>query len=825
MTLQDLHLYIISQKDVLDLAINKAALAYYNVHKNDSNFLFDVKESSKECYLLSKGEDLCYDRPSIGFTYSLWYQGRRINSFLKYFAKAIFDSKEEKSITLYDLGAGTGAIQWACGVIVSGFRHFGIKPPKLKIINIDTSPFMLDYNRSYLWKALVKIMPSISNDIIPHYHVNSWCAENDEFKKNNSWITASYLFDHTENSENLKKDFKRIIEKIKPSKILLTSSYNKKRYTKAIVEELKANNYNGLEVDSNLMYSGTMKAVLRVRRFLNAEANCNFRGNPTWNESFIYGVICTSTSPTFSLFAEDDTNEVNLYNPPLIVRRDIVLNSQQLKASINDNKPSIIVGPAGCGKSVVITQRILNIIEDAIKTSTLDKVCILVTTFNKELKNYLRDWIEELLESKKIEYSKNFNLGIRIKGSEKLNIYILHFDVLPTRLWQILFNQKNPFVKDLIFEFALKKIASKAITAIKHSESITTIEYDNVLNPDYILDEYNRVIYGQNYTKEEIYLNAQRKGRPQLNYNGKRRKLLFKTINKFLELLEGENKNSIITRRHKLLKNLNKINFKGIFSHVFVDEFQDCTQTDYSIFYKLIKNPNNLIIAGDFAQAVHLGKVADIPRVDTADGSRMRNRITHKLDGSYRLPYRISEAIKPLSESIKLGGQEDADIITPYKGAPPGARPILVFAENAMHMAQKIISVSRSFQHFDILDYKDLYNNGITVLEKDIELSTALNSNITGIATTDTILRLKGLEKKCVVWSTKSDIDHNEEIKNFIYTIFTRTSGLLIIAIFPEIIEDYKSIIKSIRQDRVLLWDKSTYDEYSRLMSEKSVKT
>ncbi|WP_299248837.1 UvrD-helicase domain-containing protein [uncultured Aquimarina sp.] len=817
MNLEDIHTHIRSIKNDLDNAIKLAAQNYYSKHKSDSNFLFDVKETSKECYLLSKGADLCYDRPSIGFSYSLWYQGRRVNSFLKYLSQAIFEARNEQSITIYDLGAGTGAIQWACAAVISSFKKYNIKAPVLKIINIDTSPFMLDYNRQYLWPALVSLLGEVQNTIIPSYFVNSWNSDVDEFDYSNSWITASYLFDHTENSENLKKDFKKLIEKIKPSKILLTSSYNKKEYTKTIVKELEKNNYLGTEVNNNLIYTGNMPATVSIRRWFNDNASCNFQGTPIWNENYIYGVICSSTSPIFDLFPSDTSNSINLYNPPLLVRRDITLNETQKKAAQNDNRPTIIVGPAGCGKSVVITQRVLNIIDDAIKISTVNKTRILLTTFNKELKNYLLNWVKDLFDSKNITYTENCRYGLKTKGSDYINIFIMHFDVLPTRLWEPMFKVAQPFNDTLLFESKLLIRAKEAINNIKKSEKITSNEYDNVLNPEYILDEYNRVIYGQNYTKVDTFLTSIRSGRPTLKYNSIRRKLLFKTVQKLLEIMENNNESSIITRRHKLLKELDKRNFKGYFTHVFVDEFQDCTQSDYDIFYNLLKDPNNLIIAGDFAQAVHLGRVAATPRVDASNGERMRNRVIHRLDGSYRLPYRISEAIKPLSEAINKD-QESADIITPYKGAPPGARPILVFAENNEELAIKLIRLANAFQAFDVVDITAPFVDKITILEKDVNITRALNTFHSGIADTDTILRLKGLEKKLIVWSTNTSISHTDEIKNFIYTIFTRTSGLLIIAMFNNIQQEYKDIITSLRKDRIMLWDEASASYYNNLL-------
>jgi DNA helicase II / ATP-dependent DNA helicase PcrA len=79
-----------------------------------------------------------------------------------------------------------------------------------------------------------------------------------------------------------------------------------------------------------------------------------------------------------------------------------------------------------------------------------------------------------------------------------------------------------------------------------------------------------------------------------------------------------------------------------------VDEFQDCTRADFEIFFNLLNNPNHLIISGDLAQAVHLGKSANIESLREAIRSeRTMNDISwNYLDGSYRLPFRVCEAVE-----------------------------------------------------------------------------------------------------------------------------------------------------------------------------------
>ncbi|WP_417371235.1 UvrD-helicase domain-containing protein [Gelidibacter japonicus] len=800
--------WIEDQKDILDGIIEISSFDYYNSNKSNGNLKFDICETNQECFLLSRNTDLCYDRPTIGLTYSLWYQGRRINTFLKYYAEVIYESRFDSDVTLFDLGAGTGAVQCAIGLVYSGMRVLGIKTPNFRIINIDTSPFMLDYNRSYLWPNFREKYPYV-NSLKIEFSLNSW-NQSQNLVLPNVWITASYLFDHTENKDDLMLNFMELLSNFAPKKVMLLSSYNKRHLTNELGELLEENDYQLNNLERNLIFKGPMPKTLRARQFFKRELGIPFSGTPVWNDSAIVGCVLESNNPTFDLWSgNQNINEVNLYNPPITVRRDIVLNSKQKIAAKHDGRPTIITGPAGCGKSVVITERVINIVEQSIRARRIDKLSILVTTFNKELKAYLIKWLTDILQSKKIEYviSKN---GIRIKDSKFANIAIMHFDVLPTRIWKAKSPIDYPFDKDsLQFEYYHKNVADKAIEEIKKENKITRSEYDNVLNSEYVLDEYHRIIYGYNYTTEEIYCNSRRFGRPTLQYNSPRRKLLYKTVIRYLELLEHKNHSSIFTRRHKFLKKLENGSMNNIFEHIFVDEFQDCTQADYNIFYRLIKNPNHLIIAGDYAQAVHIGKVADIPRDNDETTERMRRRIYHRLEGSYRLPYRISEAIKPISTQLAIG-RDQVDVITPYKGSPPGARPIIVYAENEEVMSNKVLHIVDSFNLFDIIDLRESPIRNITILEKDYGLRNKLENKRNNIAYTDTILRLKGMEKTCVLWSTKINIPDRDEIFEFVYTIMTRTSGILIIALFDNILEEYKGVINLLRKDRLIIWDKQT---------------
>lgn len=808
MTETELTTWLKQQHSTLDRVIAKAAKEFHDdalTKCSKEQFGFDLAECQFESYNLIRNQDLCYDRPNIAFCYSLWYHPRRVNTFLSHFAKTIFNTTD-REIEIFDLGAGTGAVQWAVGLVYHKMKAEGKRVPRIRIVNIDTSPFMLYYSRDFLWKNFKEVYTycnDFDNDI--EYEINSW-NNNQKINVINPWITASYLFDisdtsangqvNTEYKESIKSGFRDLIKLFNPSTIfLLTSDQPPKRLLlNEIKTELASRGYSHQEIaHTSLLLNGQLETTTNFRKQLYEIYKNDLTTNEAaslqrivgWTDFSFVGTILTKHQGILNFGQTNKkAREIKLYNEPIKIRRDIVLNDDQKKAAEHSDRPTIITGPAGCGKSVVITERIKNLVEAKQYDKSLD---ILVTTFNKQLMSYLGKWIEDLLDKHKITRTGN---SFAFKDSGKPNITLLHFDVLPTRL--------GIDLKSIQIEYKEyhKNLIKQCITELKFEKQITVNKYDNVLNADYILDEYQRIIYGLQLWKREEYLTAERKGRPRLQLNGLRRQLLWTVIvDKYLTKLKRD---SFITKRYRFLKQLKSEQVTKKYTHIFVDEFQDCTHADYEIFYRLLLDPNNLVIAGDIAQAIQLGAVADVPR---AEGDLMQRRSIHRLKGSYRLPFRISECITKISETI-----QDGNVITPYKGSPPGARPIVFYAGTPKEFKTKLASIYQIFKGYAL--------DRITIIETDWEICQAIRQ-LRISCETDTILKLKGLEKTCVLWSTRKDIEYKEEVAEFVYTILSRTSGILIIALTSTTLKRYNKIIKMLRKDRLIFWDKETKDKFN----------
>jgi len=826
MTEQQLLSWLNAQQSTLDQLIYKSGLDFFEQSQkkpafNKEQFVYDIGECQSESYNLINDQDLCYDRPNTAFAYSLWYHARRVNTFLTFFAKKLLTT-QETNIEIFDLGAGTGAVQWSVGLVLQAMHEAKLKTPKVRIINIDSSPFMLHYSKEFLWKQFSSKYTHCQSLEID-YEVNSWNNAR-KISVSNPWLAASYLFDISDDKDVIKNDFISLVNTYNPTTVLLLTSAQpkKKELLSTLSNEFKNFGYKTDEVlSSSLIFKGNLESVNSFRKHLYTLTKVSsVAREASWTDSSFVGTILSKPVQK-EMFGVQQTKieTFSLYNPPLKVRRDIKLNDLQKRAARNSNQPSVIVGPAGCGKSVVITERIKNIIEENEYNPNLK---ILVTTFNKGLVKGLGDWLTDILDitKHKRRFDKNFHgyddgsSHFTFTNSTETNIRLLHFDMLPKHIGGIRYTWE--------VEQTHHKILNEIIAQVVAEDKIKVETYANILNSEFLFEEYHRVIYGLQCRirdGEEQYLNLKRAGRgnnPSLQKNSIRRKLVWKCLENYGNRIYSKEHNvftvqSFTTRRQMFLFNLktNKIPVK--YDYIIVDEFQDCTNADFEIFFQLLKDPDRLIIAGDLAQAVHIGKAARIPRDE-----RMLRRTVHRLEGSYRLPVRISECIKDLSIKISesFGGDEGASVITPYKGSPPGARPIIVYGASLQEVVLKVKAIFDCYKIYDL--------NQITILEKDPTLTQELRK--LGIGTeSDTILRLKGLEKECILWSTRAEIEFEKEVYEFIYTILTRTSSILIVALFNETKPIYKRVINLLRKDRIIFWDTITKQKFNEFCEQTEI--
>ncbi len=384
--------WILSQQSVLDEITAQACRDFWKANEAKPNFSYDLERTQEESYGLSKGKDLCYDRLTTALTYTLWYHPRRINTFLSFFIDHLVNFSGKK-IQLFDLGAGTGAVQWAILLVAVGLKELGEASLSISIVNMDTSPFMLYFNKEYLHKHFIKKYELLTSlDVSVDYEINTWNNDNEHnLESTNTIIASSYLFDVSDNIEKIKSDFIELVKKHKPTSLLLltSSSYKKRSYLDSLISDLKKEGYsiNSKSSSTVLLYNKPLNFINDLREELaTSYPNTSLRGSTSWSDPSYYGLIASKEQGDLPFTSKEPIKKIDLYNPSIRFISDIELNENQKKAAEFSNSSSVIIGPAGCGKSIVIVEKIFNTVKQHQYSPGLK---ILVTTFKRPLQKVL----------------------------------------------------------------------------------------------------------------------------------------------------------------------------------------------------------------------------------------------------------------------------------------------------------------------------------------------------------------------------------------------------------------------------------------------------
>jgi superfamily I DNA and RNA helicase len=257
------------------------------------------------------------------------------------------------------------------------------------------------------------------------------------------------------------------------------------------------------------------------------------------------------------------------------------------------------------------------------------------------------------------------------------------------------------------------------------------------------------------------------------------------------------------------------------FTDIFVDEAQDFLPADIECCYALRDGDNPVFIVVDQTQALHIGSSYQSP-----SSPPRSNWLTHELHGSYRLPVTIANCVRSLGESIQRSKEQEGlstrDISLPNsrKASVVGVRPIVV-AGDEVTLARSIQEIRSTYEGFLSAEDPLAESRGsrITICEKDSSLKGALGSRGLWVETT-TIKKIKGLERGFLVWSTSSDLGNPDEWKESVYTICTRSSCILVIAVDPSKIPDQTvELLGALDREYLMFWDRDSRDWWDQTVS------
>ena len=311
----------------------------------------------------------------------------------------------------------------------------------------------------------------------------------------------------------------------------------------------------------------------------------------------------------------------------------MTLNDKQLEAVEHKDGPCLVLAGAGSGKTKVLTQRIINLIDSGVSPYN-----ILAITFTnkaaKEMKNRVENELGSITDSIFIGTFHSF--GLRILRENYIDIgYTSNITILDT-------DDAKAIVKRILKEngydpakYEIRTIINKISSA--KNDGISPDEYTKLFLND--LDIVIGLVYKE-YTKLL-------KDNNSVDFDD----LLLKPV----ELLK---KNKIILEK-----------YQERFKYILVDEYQDTNSIQYELCKLLASRYKNIFVVGDANQSIYSFRNADYRNILNFEKDYKNTKVI-LLEENYRSTNNILKAansvIKNNSEGKKLNlwsSKSDGELI------------------------------------------------------------------------------------------------------------------------------------------------------------------
>ena len=299
----------------------------------------------------------------------------------------------------------------------------------------------------------------------------------------------------------------------------------------------------------------------------------------------------------------------------------MTLNDKQLEAVNHTEGPCVVLAGAGSGKTRVLTERIIKLIDDGVSPYN-----ILAITFTnkaaKEMRVRVQNKIGDVADSIFIGTFHSFGLRILRENYDAIgyssNITILDTDDTKSLIKRIL--KENSFDPA---DYDIKHIISKISSA--KNDGISPLEFSKLF-----LNEHDKVI-GLVYEK---YLKLLKENN-SVDFDD----LLLKPV-------------EIFKKRKDILEK-----YQERFRYILVDEYQDTNSIQYELCKMLAKKYNNIFVVGDANQSIYSWRNADYRNILNFEKD-YKNAHVVLLEENYRSTNTILKAansvIKNNNEGTKL---------------------------------------------------------------------------------------------------------------------------------------------------------------------------
>ncbi len=754
---------------------------------------FELREGYKELWRLSEGQDLAYDRPSIGLHYALWYHLQRTHLLIRGLLPLLVDS--QSPLTIYDVGSGTGATAWAAAVIVQSCKEANVDVPGVRVYGCDTSPFMLETS-DRLWSAL----PSeLTSRFTPENLLGSWSEYQRDSENTRKLVVCSFLLNASDQQylNDIDSSLTRFADRVGAERLLMLLSANKAHLGAALRRNRNWQRQSSVRTCPDI-WNGRIDRVADLRRSL-LQSIGKVSRDPVWTYGrSSLGYYVRTAGELFS-------HKLTWFE----------LNEEQDRwATPTESTCTALVGPAGSGKSVVLVEQLVRIIESA----RLEFPRILVTSFNKQMVEQLIRWTRERIKLSSaglvdggengIPGEAHWDMTVKNAYQVVATIWFRNRDKLPTQVWK----QPPPGLE----------LLKGPITAVRTADSSPQKMASNWMYRDFLENELELVLYGMEAMDYDKYVDSsrlERSGRPRLGRGG--RPLLWPYLVAQSNAITPHNTylhRRMAAWRHneETLKKGERIALQRPFenvTHVFVDEVQDMTRADIRLLAHTLPNRRRLFVTGDTTQALHTHGINPRPRIA---GANWRVR---RLYGTYRLPALLSSALASLASSIRddqvrRGADEEGAVPHVCRTAVPGPRPIVVSGDHPADLAQAM----EMMQCFVPEDYQ-LAATWHVVHERGS--SEALYDSLGGTEAglyKCSMLAFKGLEMPLVLFPTDVRPPSGKSVPEWVYTALTRAKGVLMIAVRPEgTLQSVAEALGLLDCDQLMFWNQQAKDAWQTM--------